>query len=224
MTVTRPEENPAPLRVVLRPLASPLALGFFGLAGATVVVSGLQLGWVDPHESTAVALCLLGFTVPLQFTASILSFHARDAVAATGMGLLSGIWAAIALVMLTVEPATTSDALGLLLLIGGVAIWAPAAGAAAGKLIPAAVLTLAGLRFVLTGVYQLSADEVYEDAAGLVGLGLAALAVYAAYAAELEDALERPLLPLGRRSAHARAITNEGTAAIMREPGVRQEL
>jgi uncharacterized protein len=86
------------------------------------------------------------------------------------------------------------------------------------------VLALAGIRFVVTGLHQLTADEAYEDAAGLVGLGLAGLALYAAYAAELEDVLERPLLPLGRRSAHARAIIDEGTAAIMREPGIRREL
>jgi hypothetical protein len=32
------------------------------------------------------------FTVPLQFLASAVAFAARDAAAATGMGLLSGIW------------------------------------------------------------------------------------------------------------------------------------
>src|SRR3954464_7679876 len=80
--------------VVLRPLAGPLALGFFGLAGATFVVAGLQLGWAAPPESKQVALCVLGFTVPLQFTASLTGFLSRDGVAATGMGLLSGIWAA----------------------------------------------------------------------------------------------------------------------------------
>ncbi len=32
------------VRVVLRPIANPFALGFLGLAGATLTVSGLELG------------------------------------------------------------------------------------------------------------------------------------------------------------------------------------
>ena len=64
-------------------------------------LAGLQLGWVAPTEGKQVALCVLAFTVPLQFTASIFGFLARDGVAATGMGLLSGIWAATGLVLLT---------------------------------------------------------------------------------------------------------------------------
>src|SRR6185436_10865363 len=107
---------------------------FFGLAGATFVVAGLQLGWAAPSEGRQVALCVLAFTVPLQFTASIVGFLARDGVAATGMGLLSGIWAATGLVLLTAEPGAPSNALGLFLLIAGVAVWAPASAATAGKL------------------------------------------------------------------------------------------
>jgi uncharacterized protein len=64
------EELASRTRVMLRPVAGPLALGFFGLAAATFVVSGLQLGWVEPTEGKQVALCILAFTVPLQFTAS----------------------------------------------------------------------------------------------------------------------------------------------------------
>ena len=88
------EELVSRTRMTLRPIAGPLALGFFGLAAATFVMSGLQLGWVEPTEGKQVALCILAFTVPLQFTASLFGFLARDGVAATGMGLLSGIWAA----------------------------------------------------------------------------------------------------------------------------------
>jgi hypothetical protein len=109
------EEMASRTRITLRPIAGPLALGFFGLAAATVVMSGLQLGWIEPTEGKQVALCILAFTVPLQFTASLFGFLARDAVAATGMGLLSGIWAVVGLVTFTGKPGSTSHALGLFL-------------------------------------------------------------------------------------------------------------
>lgn len=213
--------------VTLRPIAGPLALGFFGLAAATFVLSGLQLGWVEPTEGKQVALCVLAFTVPLQFTASIFGFLGRDGVAATGMGLLSGIWATVGLVTFTGKPGSTSDALGLFLLIAGVAMWAPASAAVASKLVPALVLATAGLRLVVTGIYQLTGNEAWEDTAGVIGLALAAFAVYAAYAAEFEDVLKRPLLPLGRRGKGE--LATKGTyldqiANVAHEPGVRQQL
>jgi uncharacterized protein len=221
------EELTSRTLVTLRPIAGPLALGFFGLAAATFVLSGLQLGWVEPTEGKQVALCVLAFTVPLQFTASVFGFLGRDGVAATGMGLLSGIWAAVGLVTLTGRPGSTSDALGLFLLVAGVAMWAPASAAVASKLVPALVLATAGLRFVVTGIYQLTANEAWENTAGVIGLALAAFAVYAAYAAEFEDVLKRPLLPLGRRGKGE--LATKGTyldqiANVAHEPGVRQQL
>ena len=190
-------------------------------------MSGLQLGWVEPTEGKQVALCLLAFTVPLQFTASLFGFLARDGVAATGMGLLSGIWAVVGLITLTGKPGSTSDALGLFLLLAGVAMWAPAWSAADSKLVPAVVLTTAGLRFVVTGLYQLTSKEAWENTAGVIGLVLAGLAVYAAYAAEFEDVLKRPLLPLGRRGKGEQAVKGtyaEQIAGVAHEPGVRQQL
>jgi uncharacterized protein len=221
------EELVSRTSIVLRPIAGPLALGFFGLAAATFVMSGLQLGWVAPTEGKQVALCILAFTVPLQFAASLFGFLARDGVAATGMGLLSGIWAAIGLVTFTGKPGATSDALGLFLLLAGFAMWAPASAATASKLVPALVLATAGLRFVITGLYQLTSNEAWEDTAGLIGLLLCAFAVYAAYAAEFEDVLKRPLLPLGRRGKGELAVKGtyaQQIANIAREPGVRQQL
>lgn len=214
-------------RIVLRPLASPLAMGFFGLAAATFVLAGLQLGWVAAAEGKQVGLCVLAFTVPLQLTASIFGFLSRDGVAATGMGLLSGIWAATALVLVTGAPGSTSNALGLFLLIAAVAMWAPASAAAAGKLVPSIVLATAGLRFALTGIYQLSGTEAWENIAGIIGLILAAIAVYGAYAAEYEDALKRSLLPLGRRGRGRQALEGtyaEQVAGVAHDPGVRQQL
>ena len=221
------EQLAARTTIALRPLAGPLAVGFFGLAAATFVMSGLQLGWIEPAEGKQVALCILAFTVPLQLGASVVSFLARDGVAATGMGLLSGIWAVVGLVTFTGRPGATSDALGLFLLVAGVAMWAPASAAAESKLVPALVLATAGLRFVVTGLYQLTAAEAWEDAAGVIGLLLAAFAIYAAYAAEWEDVLERPVLPLGRRGKGKLAVTAPYTqqiAELHREPGVRQQL
>jgi hypothetical protein len=37
-------------RIVLRPIASPLPLGFLALAGGTLLLSGLQLGWLAPAQ------------------------------------------------------------------------------------------------------------------------------------------------------------------------------
>ena len=221
------EELASRTRVTLRPIAGPLALGFFGLAGATFVMSGLQLGWVGQAEGKQVALCILAFTVPLQFTASLFGFLARDGVAATGMGLLSGIWAVVGLVTVTGKPGSTSDALGLFLLVAGVAMWAPASSAVASKLVPALVLATAGLRFVVTGLYQLTSNEAWENTAGMIGLLLAGVAVYAAYAAEFEDVLKQPLLPLGRRGKGELAMKGtyaQQIAEIAHEPGVRKQL
>ena len=214
-------------RVVLRPLAGPMSLGFLGLAGATFVVAGLNLGWVAASEQKKVALIVIAFTVPLQLLASIIGFLARDGVAATAMGLLSGTWLAQALVLVTSPPKATSDALGLFLLLAMVAIWVPASSALTSKLVPVVVLGTAGIRFGVTGMYQLTGSEAWKQAAGVIGILLGALAVYAAYAAEWEDVTKRTVLPFGRRGRGATAIS--GTYAqqideLAHEPGVRSQL
>jgi succinate-acetate transporter protein len=219
-------------RIVLRPLASPLALGFLGLAGATFVLASLNLGWVSDAEGRDVALIVLAFTVPLQFVTSVLAFLARDGIVATAMGLLSGIWLAQALVLWTARAGSTSDALGLFLLLGAVAMLVPASAALGNKLVPALVLTAAGLRFLLTGLYQMTASDAWKEAAGILGLALAVLAIYAAWAAELEDVEKTTVLPFGRRRLgrrrRAKHAEEEGaaldSAGLLREPGVRSQL
>lgn len=215
------------VRVVLRPIGSPLALGFVALAAATLVVSGLQLGWVQPAEGRNVALILLGFVVPLQLLASVLGFLARDSLAGTAMGILSGSWLAVGLVLLTSPPGSTSDALGLFLLVAGTAMLLPATAALASKLVPALVLATTALRFLVTGLYQLTASSAWKAAAGLVGLLLAALAMYAAWAFELEDTAKRTVLPTLRRGKGADALHQgllDQVAEVDHEAGVRQQL
>jgi succinate-acetate transporter protein len=216
-----------PARIVLRPIGNPLPLGFLALAAATLLVSGLQLGWLDPSDGKAVALILIAFVFPLQLLASILGYLARDVVAGTAMAVLAGSWLSIALVALTSAPGSTSDALGLFLLISAISMLVSASAAATGKLVPAAVLATTALRFATTGAYQLSASSAWKHAAGIVGLVLCALAVYAALAMALEDAARRTRLPLGRRGAGYGSLSgglDEQLESIEHEAGVREQL
>jgi uncharacterized protein len=213
-------------RIILRPLANPLPLGFLALAGGTLVLSGLQLGWVEAQESHQVGLIVIAFVVPLQFLAAVLGFLSRDVIAGTGMGILSGTWLSIGLITLTGPPGSTSDALGLLLLLAGAAMLVPGA-AASGKLVAASVLATAALRFAVTGVYQLTADHVWKTTAGIVGLVLCALGLYTALAMALEDSRKRTILPLLRRGAGAAAIDEHlarQVGDLEHEAGVRGQL
>ena len=214
-------------QIVLRPLANPLPLGFVGLAGATLLLSGLQLGWLEAGEGQAVALALIAFVFPLQLLTSVFGYLARDVVAGTGMGILCGTWLTVGLVMLTSPPGATSDALGLFLLLAATAMLIPASAASAAKLVPAAVLGGAALRFLVTGIYELSGSGTWEDIAGVVGLALCVLALYAALAMALEDARGRTVLPLGRRGdgrIPPEARLEEELSGVEREPGVRNQL
>src|SRR3954452_14390240 len=185
-------------RIMLRPLANPLPLGFLALGAGTLVVAGLQLEWVSLTEGRSVALILLAFVFPLQLLASVIGFLARDVVAGTGMGLLSATWLSIALVTVDAPPGSTSGALGLLLLFAGVALLVPASVATVGKIVPALVLLTAAARFATTGVYQLDGSGTWKDVSAVIGLALCALAVYAALAMAWEDARRRTVLPVLR--------------------------
>ncbi|MGY1608441.1 molybdopterin-dependent oxidoreductase [Geodermatophilus sp. SYSU D00700] len=125
------------------------------------------------------------------------------------------------------EPGATSAGLGVLLLTAAVAMQVPAASAAASKLVPAAVMGLAGIRFAVTGAYELTGSTVWKTAAGWVGLALGALALYAALALELEGSERRTVLPLGRHGAGRSAVHGQGTLSaeeLAAEAGVRPQL
>lgn len=108
-TKTRP-------RIVLRPIGSPLPLGFLALGAASITLSGSQLGWVPVTDGRQVALIFLVFVAPLQALSSVFGFLARDSVGGTGMGLLAGAWLATGIILLSSSAGSTSRALGLLLL------------------------------------------------------------------------------------------------------------
>jgi hypothetical protein len=67
----------------------------------------------------------------------------------------------------------------------------------------------------------------WGDAAGIVGLFLCALAVYAASALALEDVRRETLLPLVRRGVGRESLSSDlpaQLARIEREAGVREQL
>ncbi|WP_028048256.1 hypothetical protein [Cellulomonas sp. URHD0024] len=214
------------VRVVLRPVGSPLPLGFLGLFVATTGFSAVQLGWVPADQAAVIAAGVLVFTVPVQLLASAIGFLARDPVAGTGMGVLAGTWAAVGITTLRAQPATHSPGLGVLLVSAAAAMLVPALSAS-GKLVAAAVMALSAVRFACTGIVQLTGSADWTRVAGWTGVALAALALYAALAFELEDVHERSVLPVLRRGAGAAAM-NGGVErqldGIRHEAGVRLQL
>jgi succinate-acetate transporter protein len=215
------------VRIVLRPVGNPLPLGFLALAGGTLLVSGLQLQWLDVREGANVAMMLIAFVVPLQALASVFGYLGRDVVAGTGMGVLAGTWLSVAAVMRQAPPGAPSDGLGLLLLVAAVAMLVPAVTATGGKLVAAAVLATTSLRFAATGLYELSASNAWREIAGVTGVVLGALAVYAALAMALEDAGHRTVLPVLRRGAGRSSLEgglSDQLERIEREAGVREQL
>lgn len=202
----------APARVVLRPLATPLPLGFLGQAVASWAFGCLQLSWIGQGQGHTIALGVVAFTVPLQLVAAVLGFLARDPVAGTGTALLAGGWAVLAAATLTSPPGATSSGLGVLLLGVAAALLVPAAVSAT-RLAACAVLALSVVRFAVTAVAELTGGQGWLHAAGWVGVVLAATSLYAAAAFELEAIAGRRLLPLGRVAGRA--------VPLHQEPGVR---
>lgn len=95
-------------------------------------------------------------------------------------------------------PGSTSPVLGTLLLFVAAALLVPASAAGLGKRVPAAVMVTAAVRLALTGAHQLTAGTTVRTVAGIVGVGLAVLAWYAAFALEREDVRGREVLPVRR--------------------------
>lgn len=211
---------------MLRPIATPLPLGFPALFVATLSFSAVQLSWVDTGQGHVVALAALALTVPLQLIASVMGFLARHPVAATGMGILSGTWAATALGTLSSPPGSFSGGLGIILVATGLAMLVPAC-AAWSKPVAALVMTTSAVRFTVTGIAELQHSPPWLTAAGWVGVALAGLSLYAALAFKLEGSQGRPVLPLFRNGASRAAMTgraDEQVADVAHEAGVRTQL
>lgn len=212
--------------IFLRPIGTPLPLGFVGLAISAAMLSCLQLGWIPTSEQHQAALALIAFACPLQAVATVLLFLARDAPAGAGVGVLSFSWLTLGLLLLTSRPGSRSAAVAVFLFAAGAAMLPGVISASISKLVPAGVLLLSATKLVLTGVYEKLGGTGWEHAAGWEGVVLAAAAIYGALAADLEGEMHRTVLPMGRWGLGRRAVREDlsGQAGKLgREPGVRPQ-
>lgn len=95
------------------------------------------------------------------------------------------------------------------------------------KGVAALVVLISSTRFAVTGVAELTGAPAWLAGAGWVGIGLAAISLYAALALELEGTEHHDVVPTARRGEakqaidlHDRADTNE----LHSEPGAREQL
>src|SRR5260370_7199787 len=139
------------------------------------------------------------------------------------MALQMGGWFSIGVATYTERPGAAGGAVGLALVSAVTVLLVPAGAAWVSKGLASLVMALTSVRFYLTGAYELSSATGWKDAAGIAGLVLAAVALYAGLAFELEDSRRATLLPtlrLGpRRTALAGGLAHEGSR-VQHEAGV----
>jgi succinate-acetate transporter protein len=214
-------------RIVLRPLASPLPLGFFAFGVGSVLQSALQFGLIPQSEVQNLALLFGVFVFPLELLAALLAYPSRETVAATILSIIAFSWLGAAVVTYTVAPDATSPSLGILylaislilLLLGGVG--------ALGKPLLASVMFLAFFRYGLNGLYELLALGWMQTASGAIGCAIFAVSLYGGLALSLEDTMHRTVLPFGRRGEARQAFEgglSEQVGSIEQEAGIRKQL
>lgn len=165
-----------------------MPLGLAGLAIASFLVSGLDLGWVPVTQGSQVGIVLLAAAVPLQGLACVFALAERDVATAAAMGPMAVSWAATGLLRLTSAPGSTSHALGLELLAAAALMLGAAAVQAGGKPLVVGVIGCAATRFAVNGIYQLTGSSAWQHVSGWLGLAVAALALVIAWTLAREAA------------------------------------
>jgi succinate-acetate transporter protein len=215
-------------RIVLRPVASSLPLGFLAFGAGTILLTALELKWVPPAQAGTLMVMVLAFVAPLEALAGIFAFLARDSGAATALTMLGAAWTATALTVLRTPPGGTSTSLGIFLLTLAAMMLVLAAGALRSKPLFGALLMIGACRFALTGLYEMgTGGAVTELVSGWIGVPLVAFSVYGGLALLLEDGAQRTVLPLGRRGRARTSLEGDlghQIAQAEREPGIRRQL
>ena len=214
-------------RIFLRPVATPLPIGMLALAVGSLVLCGIQLKWIPVTQTHVIALCLLGFVVPLQFIGFLFGLLSRDEGAASAMALLFAAWLASGFSLLASTPGSRSGALGLLLVAAAGALAVPVLVAVSTKPLISLVILAAAVRFLLTGIYELGAASMWQTAAGIDGLVVVGLAWYAGLAFAMEAGQRHGIFPTLRRSGQSSPSpmsTSDPLGPVAHDAGVRSQL
>lgn len=214
-------------RIVLRPMASGLPLGFFAFGAGTIMLTALELHWVPLTETRTLLIAVLAFVVPLEALAGIFAFLARDSGVATGLSMLSAAWATTGVVMLGGPPGSRNAALGIFMLTLATLMVVLFGASLQAKPLFGVLLLIGAARFALTGVYQLTGATATELASGWLGLPLVAFSLYGGLALLLEEGQQRTVLPILRRGRALSSLEGDLNSQLQRaerEPGVRRQL
>jgi succinate-acetate transporter protein len=213
---------------MLRPVGTPLALGLAAIILGTTMLSGLQLGWLSGMaDQRTVAFVSLAAAFPLELLAATLAFLGRDALAGTGLGTFSSVWAVSGLTLLTGPAGGTNDALGMFLLVGASLLALLLVSAGRSRVVLGVMISCGCVRLTLTGLYEITASSGLEAAAGISGLVLAAACAYGVVSLLSEDLPRAALLPVGRSGRAASSLDGglgEQLKDLEREAGVRRQL
>jgi uncharacterized protein len=212
---------------MLRPIGSGLPLGFFSFGIGMFMLAGDGIGWIPVSEAHDVGLVLVTFVAPLEFTATIVAFLARDSIGAATLGLFAGSWFTTGWGFLTGVPGARVRALGMLVLCFAAAIALLAYMAWQTKPFFTVLLGASMARMIAYGAWEFGAPHGWLKAAGWIAFALGVVAFYGGIALGMEDAEQRPVLPTFRRGRARDAIVGDlrtQLSQLSNEPGVRQQL
>lgn len=214
-------------RVVLRPIASPLPLGFFAFGIGSVLQSTLQFGLIPQADVQNLALLFGAFVFPLEILAALLAYFARESVGATILSIIAFSWLGTAVVTYASAPDPTSPTVGFLYLSIAVILLLLGAVGVLGKPLLATVMFLAFFRYGLNGIYELTSSDGLQIPSGVVGCLIFALSLYGGLALALEDVQHRTVFPFGRRGEARDALEGDlgdQVGPVGQEAGVRKQL
>jgi uncharacterized protein len=215
------------VRIVVRPYATSLALGFFSFGIGMLMLAGSSNGWLHPSDRHTVGLFLAAFVFPLELLSAIVAFLARDTFGATGFGLFATSWLSLGLANMQSSQVALSRAVGLYEFGFAFTIGLLAIAALAGKPLIGVILGVATVRSALAGWHEWHGPAWAWQTSGWLALAIFFVAMYGGLAFLLEDVNKGAVLPVFRRGASKESM--EGgletqLADLGAEAGVRKTL
>jgi succinate-acetate transporter protein len=217
----------AEVRIVVRPYATSLALGFFSFGIGMLLLGGMANGWLHPSDVHTVGLLLAAFVFPLELLSAVIAFLARDTFGATGLGLFATSWLALGLADTQSSQSALSRAVGLYELGFAFTIALLAVAAFAGKPLIAAILLASAVRGAFAAVHEWHGPAWAWTASGWLAVAIFAAAMYGGIAFLLEDVHKQQVLPVFRRGASRESLEGDlraQLADLADEAGVRKTL